>query len=294
MVSLKAALFLALTLVTFSTAAQISFCNKTVLKMEVALLHIKAGEWKTDAWYKVKPGECLQPTRTIENQYFYFYARSSEGHVWRGDSEKNDQCLIPEKMFNVPSKTACKIKGAYRVNFVEVDSGAGTTSYKVLLSLPGREFPTTKVGTIQKKCIASWSDSHQLHSVDELTITWGRQALKTTYKRLDHCIELTVTGPIDIQGLAEGFLDECVNYGINHQKTRHALELLAAIAGDVASGGATFGALTAAKIGNYASSVANETLDCLTSSDRVTQYVGNALREKFDGSVRHESHWAYY
>ncbi len=153
-------------------------------------------------------------------------------------------------------------------------------------TLPGN----VRTGTLHTTCIARWEDSHQVHS-EEVIVEWNYQAVKTTMKKLVHCMELTVTGPVDLGGVAKGYLDYCVNYGLNNQRTRHALELLAAVVIDVFGG---YGRATAVKVTDYVHSAANETINCLSNADLLQGYASSELSKTFDASIREESHWEYW
>lgn len=59
-----------------------------------------------------------------------------------------------------------------------------------------------KVGTVQTRCLISWDDSVQVHSQSWI-LKWNYQAVKTRMKKLRHCIELTVVGPVGVQNIAK-------------------------------------------------------------------------------------------
>ncbi|MBB4483212.1 MULTISPECIES: hypothetical protein [Rhizobium] len=52
-----------------------------------------------------------------------------------------------------------------------------------------------ETGVIQEKCLISYDDSHQIHSVHTV-IEWNYQKVVTTMKKLEHCYKLTLTGPV--------------------------------------------------------------------------------------------------
>lgn len=113
-------------------------------------------------------------------------------------------------------------------------------------------------------------------------------------KRLHHCIRLTVTGPLDVEGIAKSYVNKCVDYGMKKNSTRHALEAIVALGVDVLSAGATNGAATIAKLADYTKSVTDNTLDCLTDTDKVTSHVKQKITEKFNSTVTSESEWIYW
>lgn len=156
-----------------------------------------------------------------------------------------------------------------------------------------REDVSIRSGQIESRCLYSWDDSHQVHS-EEVIVEWNFQRVRTTMKRLHHCIRLTVTGPLDVEGIAKSYVDRCVDYGLKKNSTRHALEALVALGVDVLSAGATGGAATIAKLADYTKSVTDNTMDCLTDTERITSHVKQKITEKFKSSVSSESTWIYW
>lgn len=156
-----------------------------------------------------------------------------------------------------------------------------------------REDVIVRTGQIDSRCLYSWDDSHQVHS-EEIIVEWNYQKVKTTMKRLHHCIRLTVTGPLDVEGIAKSYVNKCVDYGMKKNSTRHALEAIVALGVDVLSAGATNGAATIAKLADYTKSVTDNTLDCLTDTDKVTSHVKQKITEKFNSTVTSESEWIYW
>lgn len=275
--------------------AQLSFCNKTLKSVDVAVNFMdENNNWRTKGWYNFAPGECANViSGNLRNRYYYYYAKRDDGIQWGGSGSSDDRELCVRSVaFDLEGCTFSTFppSDVKQVWMKRIDTGEKSTSHRVNLTKANETIPEVKVGEIQKKCIARWDDSHQIHS-SETIIEWNYQAVKTKMKKLEHCVELTVTGPIEIEGIARSYVDKCIDYGLNHQKTRHILGLIAAIVADVYGTG---GAATSAKLADYVSSASNETIDCLTDADRITAHIGEKLRAKFDASVRHESHWVYW
>lgn len=148
-------------------------------------------------------------------------------------------------------------------------------------------------GPIVERCIYSWSDSHNFHS-SRTEINLNYQATKTTWKRLDHCMKLTVNGPIDAKAIAKSYVEKCVRDAINNDRNRHLFELLVAIGVDVAAEGATGFAATTAKAADYANSVRKDAMECLTSSTKMEDYVAKALKDSFGAKIELVSNWVYW
>lgn len=160
---------------------------------------------------------------------------------------------------------------------------------------PGRLYSSSQVTTnvIESRCLVSWEDSHQVHS-QETIIEWDYQAVKTTMKKLTHCVRLNVVGPIDVEGLSKQYVNECVQNGLNHNRTRHILEGIIALGVDILSKGATGGSVTAAKLADYVKSVVDNTIECLTDTEQVTSFIKAELQAKFNATVKNESQWEYW
>lgn len=150
-----------------------------------------------------------------------------------------------------------------------------------------------KEGLLVERCIYSWSDSHNFHS-SYTEISLNRQVTKTTWKRLDHCMKLTVIGPIDANAIAKSYIEKCVRDAINNDRNRHLFELLVAIGVDVAAEGATGFAATTAKAADYANSVRKDAMECLTSSTKMEDYVAKALKDSFGAKIEMVSNWVYW
>jgi hypothetical protein len=142
--------------------------------------------------------------------------------------------------------------------------------------------PVVDIGALETRCIMRWHDSHQVHS-----ISWGRVRMK----KLEHCIELTLTGPLNIQNVAKSFVDTCVKEGLRKDAVANAISLLAALGADLLGGG---GAVTAARLAEYVRAAGTEIMGCLTDTGRIEKHIGDQLRDRFQASVRKRSHWVYW
>ncbi|MGO7366704.1 hypothetical protein [Rhizobium leguminosarum] len=152
---------------------------------------------------------------------------------------------------------------------------------------------TVQVGTIQKRCLFSWDDSIQPHST-EVIFRWDYQSVKLRMKKLRHCVELTVVGPLNVEGIAKEFVSECINSALNDDKALHILKGLIAIAIDIGSAGATGGSATAAAASDYALAVKDRALSCLTDEKQIGEFLANRAGAKISASVKNESHWIFW
>lgn len=148
-------------------------------------------------------------------------------------------------------------------------------------------------GVIDSRCLYSWDDSQQFHS-ESIHLELGHQSAKTTMKPLHHCIRLTVTGPIDIQGIAKSYVERCIDYGLKKNSTRHALEGIAAIAADIFSGGATVGSITMIKVADYTKSVTDNIIECLVDTKEISFFMQSQISSQIKSTVKSESEWRYW
>ena len=146
---------------------------------------------------------------------------------------------------------------------------------------------SVKVGTIHERCLFSWDDSFNVHSV-------GGWPPKVRMKKLRHCTKLTAVGPVDVAGVAKEFVSECINSALNDEKAAHILKGLIAIAVDIGSAGVTGGSATFAAATDYALAVKDRALRCLTDEKKVENIVAGRAGGKISASVQGTSEWIYW
>ena len=105
-------------------------------------------------------------------------------------------------------------------------------------------------------------------------------------KQLYHCVELRTQGPVEIANVARRHVDECVQHGLSHDQTRHALNFLAGLGAD-ALGAAGAGVGTAIK--EYLESAGEHFVECLQDTDQIESSLG-----LFDAQVKKVSTWEYW
>jgi hypothetical protein len=160
------------------------------------------------------------------------------------------------------------------------------------LQFPGhiliQKFPKTDV--VGKRCLISWEDSFQPHST-KVIVQPGYQAVKHTWKKLSHCIELTTIGPVDVQGVAKEYVDQCVNYALSDRQTEFLIRAAVALGADILGAG---GAASAANVAAYVDHVSSTAIRCLTDSARIDKHLAATLQGTFNATVSNESHWVYW
>jgi len=97
------------------------FCNKTKAEVSVAFAYRENGEWVSEGWWSIKPGNCSTVhSEDLDQQKYYFYADSDESdNTWSGDSSF---CTL-EKKFTITGNTNCKSRGYKPRGFKEIDVG---------------------------------------------------------------------------------------------------------------------------------------------------------------------------
>jgi uncharacterized membrane protein len=272
--------------------AQLSFCNKGIEPVHIAIGYPENGDWMSSGWYKVGAGECRALiSGELRNQYYYYYADRADGVKWSGDDGQDGGwfCHHDTDGFDASSSADCSAEGLVQRPYLKVDTG-DSTDYTMNLVVDGEEMPDVRLGTIQQQCIARWEDSHQVHSVDTI-VEWNYQATKTTMKKLDHCLKLSVIGPVDIDGVAKSYVDHCVDKAVNDSRSLYLFQAAVALIVDIY---ASKGAASAANLYAYIDHVKTTAISCLTDTGQIQDYLENALKEKFDATVKEESHWEYW
>lgn len=162
-------------------------------------------------------------------------------------------------------------------------------SMAMMPGLASANVVTTDV--VQSKTIASWDDSHNLHSTD-LYMDGFTLKTRVTMKKLAHRIELHVNAPVDVAGIARDHLNKCVDAAVNSHRTRRLVELLSAIGVDVWAGGG--GAASAAFLASYISEVVDSSMECLSNAGVLAEHIKESLAGQFSAYVHHHSDWVYW
>jgi len=290
-------------LLSTSAFAQFEICNGTFVAANAAMGEYKNGNWVANGWWIIEPGQCAITTgEELGNRYYYLYANRMDGAEWNGAGSADSGMFCGQSsVMNDVSNADCT--GELK-SFQQVDTG-DATYYTYNLSydnepLPRVETVTGDPGTVQvdigvldEQCLFGWESSHQVHST-EMIIELDYQAVKTTMKRLDHCLKLTTTGPIEIGDLGQEYIQGCIDYAINDGATVYLVQAIIALGVDILSEGATGGGATAAVVASYVAGVGNKTVDCLTDTERVGETLSDMLKSRFDATIEEESHWVFW
>lgn len=160
---------------------------------------------------------------------------------------------------------------------------------KIEFDKPSQNDPRVTVGKIYERCLVSWDDSFNFHS---LRFEGFKPIVRM--KKLRHCMQMTATGPIDAKHIAKEIISTCVDRALNDDKTRHILTLILGIAADILSAGGTGGAVTIGALTDYLVEVQERALTCLTDEKQLQTFVVETLRGSFGADVKWESHWIFW
>ena len=302
-----------------SFAATYKFCNDTQKPIKVAVAYdvpldaaqLKAfpktknpsvpvpappGKAKVMGWYSMEPRGCTKPIVVPGQPYRLFYfAKRADGKTWGAPNTYPGslKCVNGSKDFAYISldPTTCNGNAVSGVQMLNIQLNPVMSSQEFHLDTPQEKLATVDIGVIQEKCLISYDDSHQVHSVG-VEITWTRQAGKTTMKKLSHCLKMRVMGPVNIEGVAKQYVDDCANHALNDKKTIYILQGIVAAVADVYGGGN--GAATGANVAAYVNAVKDDLVSCLTNTGKIEAFLKQKVEQTLQSTVQEESHWVYW
>ncbi|MDZ4734869.1 MAG: DUF1036 domain-containing protein [Rhodospirillaceae bacterium] len=96
-------------------------CNKSSYSVYVAFGYHDGGNWVSEGWWDLVPGECATVYEgALANQKYYVYGESyDEDYYWDGDYPFCGH----DDAFTIVGDTGCKSRGYYELGFFEVDVG---------------------------------------------------------------------------------------------------------------------------------------------------------------------------
>lgn len=116
-----------------SATAAMLFCNRTQAALDAALGYREAGQWLSEGWWRIEPGQCARVLNKPLTQRFYFYyataltrpSKDKAPFAWAG---KYKFCM-DTKAFRLEGDENCEARGAQTRGFKQVDVGANTHDY---------------------------------------------------------------------------------------------------------------------------------------------------------------------
>lgn len=116
-------LIVAASAVVLAGQAQADFkiCNKSKFKVTTAFGYKESGQWTSEGWWTIDPGQCRTVySKNLSQQYYYYYAESTDGEwTW---SDTYIFCAA-DKAFKISGDKDCKSRGYDAYGFKEVDVG---------------------------------------------------------------------------------------------------------------------------------------------------------------------------
>jgi len=105
-------------------AAEFNICNKTKLNIYAAVGYNEDGDWVSEGWWELEPGECQAVySKKLTKRYYYYYAESTDGEwFWESEGNANLFCAS-DKAFKIVGDEDCKGRGYDVYGFREVDVG---------------------------------------------------------------------------------------------------------------------------------------------------------------------------
>lgn len=117
-------------IMAWPAAAGFKICNKTDREVTTAFGYLENGEWTSQGWWTISPGDCKTVySKNLTNQYYYYYAESTDGEwFWSNDSQDSIFCAT-DKAFKIVGDKDCKKRGYDAYGFREVDVGERIDDY---------------------------------------------------------------------------------------------------------------------------------------------------------------------
>jgi hypothetical protein len=275
--------------------AHFRMCNETIDTIYGALAYEEESTWRLNGYTEIPSGSCKiisdEPMAEKEIYAFAVSNRVENGRIVR--NLWDDKNSIVKFCMDQVSANSTEVPCEGELNYFLKLGNFPDKDVDYILKNPERALPAVRTGVVQERCIASWDDSHQLHS-SEIVLRWNYQKFRFTFKKLSHCLKVTITGPVDIEGVAESYVDQCVDYALNDKLFEHVLKLGAAVVTDVFSVGSTGGAAISAAVADYMAAVVDRAVSCFSDTDKLGAHVQAAIAEKFDSVVTQEAEWIYW
>ena len=97
----------------------LDICNKTDHVQSVSIAYKAAGEWVSEGWWNIPPGECKTPVGELASRYYYYRAEVDGGDF---DGQGYTFCTTPEE-YTITGNRDCAARGYDAEEFAEIDVG---------------------------------------------------------------------------------------------------------------------------------------------------------------------------
>lgn len=160
--------------------AEFKFCNDANEKIWTAIAHNEGGEWKSEGWWSMEPGECKRPIGAdLTNRIYYFYAEGTDLDFIEGDyafcTDRNDAFDI----IGNDIQDNCADNGYTKTLFHGVEL---TDESEVLVTLK----KSGGNGVFQIKTVVTQQDQTPLSNSEYMSLLQGKWETEAS--------EITVTG----------------------------------------------------------------------------------------------------
>jgi len=100
--------------------AGLHFCNHTRQTLSVAVGYEQNGQWVSEGWWNVSPGNCATTLAyELPNRHYYFRVKSG-GRAW---SDEGYTFCTTSQAFTIYGDTNCERRGYFTRGFREVNVG---------------------------------------------------------------------------------------------------------------------------------------------------------------------------
>jgi uncharacterized membrane protein len=166
--SLAAAFALAVSFLFLAAApakADYKFCNATSYVLKSAIAYQSDGEWKSQGWHQILPGNCAPVLRgDITEEMYYVFARSIAAH--KGGTKYfsgNERfCTVPGD-FLIEGRETCVARGYDAHHFTKVDTKPGKDWTTTFSEPRDYSIKQAKIAGIQRLLI---DNEYKLNRVD--------------------------------------------------------------------------------------------------------------------------------
>ena len=110
--------------------AGLQICNGTSDKQGVSIGYSDGGQWISEGWWNITPGNCTNVVRGDLKQRYYYVRAEVNGGGFNGTGHWF--CTTPSE-YTIYGDTDCIERGYDREDFYEIDTGAKAKEYTFTL-----------------------------------------------------------------------------------------------------------------------------------------------------------------
>jgi len=149
-------------LASLPARADLRACNQTSVQLSFAVGYGKTGNWTSEGWWTMAPGDCMTILQG-DLKYRYYYTRATyDGGVL---PTRDIRFCTSSKVFTIVGDENCEQRGYDNSTFAQIDTG-DAKSYTINLSASGNlsapgtdTAPPDKYAEIRANLQGLWQDS---------------------------------------------------------------------------------------------------------------------------------------